>query len=123
MVSEWLKQAAYDFETAEAMFRSGRNVYSVFMCHLAVEKALKAACQRKTGQLPPKTHSLVLLLGKTGEVPEKTLGLFIAQLNDAGVATRYPEALERLIASYPSERTDEILKNTRRVIEWIKTLS
>jgi len=39
---EWLKQSDYDFETAKAMFKAGRYIYAVFMCHLSVEKALKA---------------------------------------------------------------------------------
>lgn len=38
---EWLRQADYDMETAEAMFESGRYIYAVFMCHLSLEKALK----------------------------------------------------------------------------------
>ena len=39
---EWLKQADYDFETAKAMFDTGRYIYSIFMCHLTIEKVLKA---------------------------------------------------------------------------------
>ncbi len=31
---EWLLQAEYDMETADAMFNSGRFIYSVFMVHL-----------------------------------------------------------------------------------------
>lgn len=38
---EWFKQADYDLGTAEAMFRSRRYIYSIFMCHLCLEKALK----------------------------------------------------------------------------------
>ncbi|WP_367401612.1 HEPN domain-containing protein [Geoalkalibacter halelectricus] len=33
---EWLRQSDYDFETAEVMFNSGRQIYAVFMCHLAI---------------------------------------------------------------------------------------
>jgi CRISPR-associated endoribonuclease Cas6 len=35
------EQAEYDFKTAEALFRSRRFMYVVFMCHLCIEKALK----------------------------------------------------------------------------------
>ena len=38
----WLDSAKYDMETAEHMFNTGRYIYTIFMCHLAVEKALKA---------------------------------------------------------------------------------
>lgn len=39
--AEWMKQARYDFDTAQAMFESGRYIYAVFMSHIAVEKAIK----------------------------------------------------------------------------------
>ena len=38
---EWLAQDRYDMDTAAYMFRGGRYMYTVFMCHLAIEKALK----------------------------------------------------------------------------------
>ncbi len=38
---EWLKQADYDMDTADAMFDNKRYFYAVFMCHLSIEKALK----------------------------------------------------------------------------------
>lgn len=38
---EWFTQAKYDLETAEAMFKTRRYIYTVFMCHLSIEKALK----------------------------------------------------------------------------------
>lgn len=38
---EWMKQADYDFKTAVAMCESKRYIYTVFMCHLSIEKALK----------------------------------------------------------------------------------
>jgi len=40
-VTEWMRQADYDWETAEYMLQGGRCFYAVFMCHMAVEKALK----------------------------------------------------------------------------------
>ena len=38
---EWLNQSDYDMDTAEYMHQGGRHIYAVFMCHLAIEKALK----------------------------------------------------------------------------------
>ena len=61
---EWLRQADYDMETAEAMFTSNRSIYAVFMCHLAIEKALKGLFQKKQGELPPKIHNLMYFIEK-----------------------------------------------------------
>jgi len=38
---EWLKQADYDMDTADAMHTGGRYFYAIFMCHLSIEKGLK----------------------------------------------------------------------------------
>ena len=40
--ANWLASADYDLETADAMLKSRRYLYVVFMCHLALEKTLKA---------------------------------------------------------------------------------
>ena len=34
----WHEVAAYDLETAKAMFESGRYLYVAFMCQQAIEK-------------------------------------------------------------------------------------
>lgn len=61
-VLEWLSQSQYDLDTAQAMLDSRRYMYAVFMCHLAVEKALKALVVKRTGDTPPRTHNLVQLI-------------------------------------------------------------
>ncbi|MEW6033029.1 MAG: HEPN domain-containing protein [Bacillota bacterium] len=62
-VREWFSQSEYDLGSAEAMFDSGRYTYAVFMCHLAVEKALKGLVVQRTAKAPPRTHNLVQLVG------------------------------------------------------------
>jgi len=59
---EWLRQADYDIDNANFMFKNGRYIYAVFMCHLSIEKALKGLYIQKTSQLPPKTHNLLYLV-------------------------------------------------------------
>ena len=38
----WLDLAKEDINVAEVLHKGGKLLYSGFMCHLAVEKALKA---------------------------------------------------------------------------------
>ena len=116
---EWLRQAAYDYETAQAMHASGRYFYAVFMCHLAVEKALKGLVQRRTGEIPPKSHNLIYLLNLGGAAAPEPIGRFLVTLNEASIATRYPEDLGRMQADFTAAVADEILQRTREVLEWI----
>jgi len=61
-LQEWIKQADYDIETAQVMWESGRYIYCVFMCHLSVEKALKALYVKNLLKNPPKVHNLIYLV-------------------------------------------------------------
>lgn len=58
---EWLIQSDYDFNTAKDMFKAGRYIYTVYMCHLAIEKALKSLVSLATKEAPPRTHNLIQL--------------------------------------------------------------
>ncbi len=116
---EWFKQADYDLGTAEAMFRSRRYIYSVFMCHLCLEKAMKGLLV-KQGEIPPKSHDLVFLLERIGvDIPEHHAE-FLETLNEVSVPTRYPDELDSLLAQYPRKRTAEILGRCREVYEWLR---
>lgn len=55
---EWLRQADYNMETAQAMFDAGRYLYVIFMCHLSLEKALKGMYTKILNETPPKIHNL-----------------------------------------------------------------
>lgn len=117
---EWLKQADYDMETAEFMFNGGRYFYAVFMCHLSIEKALKGLYQKKIQEPLPKIHNLVYFLNKIGLKPEESIGKFIVKLNEASVATRYPEDISKLQRDYTQAVVRDILNRGKEVLEWIK---
>ena len=55
-VKNWIDSARYDFETAENLFTSGRYIYTVFMCHLSLEKMIKAKIEEIPGKAPPRSH-------------------------------------------------------------------
>jgi len=117
---EWIIQADFDIETAEFMFQGGRYFYAVFMCHLSLEKALKGIYCEKLQDIPSKVHNLVFLINKTGITPTEKLGKFIVKLNEANIATRYPESLEKLQKAYTKTITKEIILNTKEALAWIK---
>jgi len=117
---EWFKQAEYDLGTAEAMFLSGRYIYTVFMCHLTIEKALKGLYSKKFLKSPPKTHNLNYLCEMIQLSLEENLQEFIDILNDLSVPTRYPEELERLLKDYNKENTVKVLEKTKVLLSCLK---
>lgn len=89
----WIAMAEYDLETARHMLATGRFLYVVYMCHLALEKMLKAHVAEVTQSIPPKTHDLIFLVKKSGlNLPQPYLE-FIGKINNASVPIRYPEDL------------------------------
>ncbi|MFQ5796014.1 MAG: HEPN domain-containing protein [Candidatus Bipolaricaulia bacterium] len=110
----------YDWETAKAMFRSRRYVYCIFMCHLAIEKALKGVFWEVKEQFPPKTHNLLFFVKELAlPVPQELLD-FIGKLNDASVVTRYPEDLQKVVKAYPRRVTQAYLNQTEEALQWLK---
>lgn len=119
-VLEWLRQADYDVDTAEFMAKGGRYFYAVFMCHLAIEKALKGLYLHKLKETPPKTHNLVFLLNKTGVKPDARQSGIVATLNEANITTRYPDDIDTLQSTYTQGIASEILAATKEILAWIK---
>ena len=117
---EWFKQADYDMDTAEFMFGGERYFYSVFMCHLSIEKALKGLYIRKFKDAPPKTHNLLYLLEFIDlDLPEDMYD-FVFTLNRVSVLTRYPDNLQKMLEDYNKEKTNEILGKSKELLRWLK---
>lgn len=117
---EWLKQADYDMDTAEIMFDNKRYFYAVFMCHLAIEKALKGLYLERLKEIPPKVHNLVYLVEKIKvQLPENLYDSVFA-LNRVSVPTRYPDDLQRMLKDYNEERTRKIIDSGKEVLQWLK---
>ena len=55
-VKYWTEISDYDFETAEAMYFTGRWLYVGFMCHQTLEKIFKAYWSSKKVEPAPMSH-------------------------------------------------------------------
>ena len=117
---EWFKQAEYDFETAKAMFETKRYIYTVFMCHLSIEKALKGLYAKKLKEDPPKVHDLIYLVKKIGLTLQPVHQDFLKILNELSVPTRYPDEIEKLLKQYRKERAEKLLNQTKELLQWLK---
>lgn len=88
--ANWIATAEYDLQTAHHMLATGRYLYVVFCCHLALEKMLKAHVTEVTQSVPAKSHDLIYLLKKSGlALPQPYLDFRQDQQR------QYPHALSR----------------------------
>lgn len=116
----WLASADYDMETAEHMLATGRYLYVIFMCHLALEKTLKAIAAEAKRQMPPKTHDLLYLVSLGGVNVDQEHLDFVGKINNASIPTRYPEDLAKAISAYPKKVAESYLKKTKEIVKWLK---
>ena len=118
----WLEMCDYDLGTAQAMFDAGRYLYVGFLCHLIIEKALKAYWSNVLEEPPLKIHSLSKLAEKTGlaqEMTEHQLA-FIDTLEPLNIEARYPSYKDRLINSLTPEYCQSLMQTTKELFQWIK---
>lgn len=121
IVKNWIATSNYDIQTADAMYRAGRYIYVVFMCHLALEKMLKALLANKhPEEIPPKIHNLINLSQRAGITPPDDLKEFFQRIDNVSIATRYPEDLKRLSMEFDRVTAKRILTNTKRMIKWLR---
>lgn len=121
-VTYWMEMSDYDFDTANAMFITGRYLYVCFMCHQVIEKILKAYWSNVLEEPPLKIHSLSRLAEKSGldkEMSDDQLD-FIDELEPLNIEARYPSYKERLMRSLNTERCKELIRKTDDLRSWIK---
>jgi HEPN domain-containing protein len=90
------------------------------MCHLSIEKILKAIVAETTKKIPPKTHNLIFLIKSVDiQLPSEMFD-FVARINNASIVTRYPEDFSKLLGVYPADIVKDYLLQTKRIIQCLE---
>lgn len=119
----WIDMADYDLETARTMLIGKRYLYVGFMCHLTIEKALKAVISNGDEEAtPPKIHDLVKLSkqGSVYDVMDDKQKDFLEVLLPLNIEARYSSYKEKLSTELTNERCTGILEETEELLCWIK---
>lgn len=119
----WFESAEYDLQTARAMLDTRRLLYVGFMCHQAVEKALKGVfVLRKPEEDLPYIHKLMRLANLSGiseEMSEEQLSL-LDLLGPLNIEARYPVHKSKLMTSLTVERCETMIQETEALYQWIR---
>jgi HEPN domain-containing protein len=118
----WIDLARYDLRAAKAMLKANQRLYVGFLCHLAIEKILKAYWVHAKKTTPPFTHDLSLLADRTGllgAMDERAMTVldFLEPLHIEG---RYPTEKSRLLRMLTPTKCAWLMKETQRLHKWIK---
>ena len=111
-VQYWIETADYDLETARAMLQTKRLLYVGFMCHLVVEKSLKACYVNAGRGIPPKTHNLRKLATLSGiyDTMSEEQKDFLDVLEPLNIEARYPIYKAAVAASLSEKTCQDLLR-------------
>jgi HEPN domain-containing protein len=121
-VESWADQARYDLDTAFAMQNSGRYRYVLFCCQQAVEKAIKAIIAKRSNHYPPRIHALIRLAELASLNLNDDQAQLLRELSSYYTQTRYPEEIPALSAKITKEESQQIIEQTKDIVQWILSI-
>jgi HEPN domain-containing protein len=120
-IEYWMDIADYDMETSRSMQKSGRYLYTVFMCQQAIEKVLKALYFQEIIKEAPLSHNLVYLQSLLRLNLSKAQLRILADLTTYYIEGRYPSYKKRLSTLIGREKSSKILKESEEIYRWLKS--
>src|SRR3989339_242955 len=109
-IKHWITSANSDLESAEILLLSGKFLWSLFIGHLVIEKALKAHYVNLHNETPSNI-----------ELNEESSDFF-DRLNMFHIEARYPEYKSDLEKICTKEFSEEMFKRIREKLLWLKSL-
>lgn len=126
-MSEFKKTIAYfqesasrDWALAQQLFERKYYSYSLFFCHLTLEKILKAVVVKRTDEAAPFTHDLVKLAELAKLPVDKETVLSLDEITKFNVSTRYDDEQFAFYKKATKEFAEEYFKTTEKIYSWIK---
>ena len=98
-------------------WRKAICVTSLFFCHLAIEKVLKAHVARRIKDIPPRIHNLVRLAELAGLCLEAEQVRFLRSFDMYQMEGRYPDFAQVLL---DSRIVKEKFALAGEMLKWLK---
>jgi HEPN domain-containing protein len=121
----WLEHAQYDLESADAMYKSGRWVYVVFMCQQALEKLIKGLYLLYVDDNIPRIHNINAVFSRFSNKLSEPLSddyrALFDKLSLYYLETRYPEYKSNLNDITNMDTASLLLLKTREAYQWLLT--
>ena len=117
----WLDSADHDLEAAESLLVSGKFDWCLFLGHLVLEKALKAAYVRDNdNQMPPRTHNLVKIAEATKLTIDENTRVFLDEVTAFNLEVRYPDYRKDFFKRCTLDFSEDKLSQIKEFLQWLK---
>ncbi|MBA4407584.1 DNA-binding protein [bacterium] len=119
-IEYWKKASELDLQSAIDIFESGKNFhFCLFLCHLSIEKVLKALVVKYTYDFPPKSHNLLRLAELAQIECENDTITLLEELSQFQLSTRYPDELFSAHKLATKKFTTNKLRQVKELSEWL----
>lgn len=123
VIKFWQESSERDWEVANHLYKARSYVYTLFLCHLTLEKILKAIVVKKTKQHSPYTHDLVKLAFLAEIEINKTQVKQLEEISRFNIEARYDSIKMEFYKKATKKYTDKYFKISRYFYEWLKEKS
>ncbi|HQO40310.1 MAG TPA: HEPN domain-containing protein [Spirochaetota bacterium] len=121
-IAYWITGAEHDYESAESLFNAGKFDWCLFICHIVIEKSLKAAfVKTNNNKLPPKIHNLVRIAELSPIGFSEAQVELLDRINDSNIEARYPDFKFSFYEHCSKEFTEEYFLKVKELMLWIKS--
>ena len=122
-IDYWIKSADNDMDVAQSLFDNEKYDWCLFLGHIVLEKTLKALyVKNNDNNIPPKTHNLVKLAELSFLDMAEDQKLFLDEVNDFNLETRYPDYKFEFHKRCNNEFSGKYLEKIKEYYKWLKSL-
>lgn len=120
IIKYWVDLSNYDIITAKHMFETKRYPYCLFMCHLSIEKILKALIVQRSEEQTPYSHNLVNLAKQTDIKFSDSAKNLLSDLTEFNLEARYPEWQKEFYGKTDKNYTINYFNKSLKLQKWLK---
>ena len=121
-VTYWIELCDDDIPVARNLLKSKDYLWMAFICHLIVEKSIKAIIADRTAEEPKRIHDLAKLAEQANlvvELSDEQMD-FLEELTPYNIEARYPTYKKKMASKLSPEYCASILTRTEEYLCWIK---
>ena len=109
-----------DWKMAQKLFKSKDYAYSLFFCHLTLEKLLKCIIVAKTDKAAPYIHDLVKLAQAADIKPDKNTEGVLKEITTFNIAGRYDDEKQSFYKKCTKSYTEKYFNLSGGIYLWLK---
>lgn len=119
-IAYYRESADRDWGVASQLLGLKHYSYSLFFCHLVLEKLLKAIIVIKTDSAAPYSHDLVKLSELAGISVDEDMLFSLDEITKFNISGRYDDQKLVFYKKATREFTEKYFKITEKIYLWLK---